>query len=56
MKYILLQNTFLKKLMELFSITTATFLIILRHILFKEYLPIYQIFNIAVISTFALYK
>lgn len=55
MEYILLSNTFLKKLMELFNIIAITFLYFLWHILFWRYL-VSQTFNIVLISTSALYK
>ena len=52
MEYILLSNTFLKKLMELFNIITNTFL---WHILFRMFL-VGQTFNIVLFSTSALYR
>ena len=55
MEYILLSNTFLKKLMELFNIITITFLYFLWHILFRRFL-VGQTFNIVLLSTSALYK
>ncbi len=55
MEYILLSNTFLKKLIELFNIITITFVYFLWHILFRRFL-VGQTFNIVLFSTSALYR
>ena len=55
MKYILLSNNFLKKLMELFNIQNNTFLFFLWHI-FNGVHSNDNFFNIVLPSTSALYK